>query len=443
MEDKEDSGYEQFKKKRALLLDYLEHASNVIAKKVTEVAIPERSMKAKKEDKKTASKDAAVSASPFTNEAQPESEKVVMEVPIKAPEIFINPSEVDKLLYLRQKRNLLESVLDLDEKSKQEKSNPPVEATKTGESLEKKQPEAPAEIKPAAIQKAEVKTSPAKPANLSTEVKKPKPEFKASEEKKDLPALPLRQRWENHKNKLKKNLHRKGVRRLGRSVRRFAYGSATFALGFYLSYLLLVYSFAPRNALFEQLAGQLPAPALVSNYGLVDFYSYQQIKASKESFAIPEDPSMMALKWQIINSLAGHYGVDQDLDQDLLLEVLKRKVVGDSSMNYYGSRKFLELKQAVRRGGSLAEVAETTDLTIHRGAYTKKLAAQQFGDLVYGLQLNALSPVIINDQGIYLLSVLSTSDTRMEFDYLFVPARTLSQLINEKMADAWIVSLVD
>lgn len=478
MDDKEDSSVEQFKSKRALLLDYLEHASNVIAKKVTEVAIPERSIKPAKEDKKAAQKKAVVSDSPFTPGPSAEPEKVVMEVPIQAPEIIINPSEVDKLLYLRKKRDLLESVLLQDDKKRQEKEKlekeenqeelpsasakaeqprpaplqpivrPPSELSTPiiEKALEKPardhQDEAKAETKPQIAKKAEAKT---------------KQEDKAMpiEKKPDSPKISLSDRfklWKTERSvdgefvwsrRLKKNLKRKGVRRLGRSVRRFAYGSATFALGFYLGYLLLVYSFAPKGPLFEQVAGKLPAPALVSNYGLVDFYSYQQIKSIAASSQSDNNPNLMVLKWQIINSLAERYGVDRDLDQDLLLEVLKRKVVGDSSMNYYGARKFIELKQALRRGESIEEIAESTGLAIHRSTYTKKLAAEQFGDLIYGLQANALSPLIVNDQGIYLLSVLSSSDTKMEFNYLFVPARTLGQLIQEKMADAWIVSLVD
>jgi hypothetical protein len=478
MDDKEDSSVEQFKSKRALLLDYLEHASNVIAKKVTEVAIPERSIKPAKEDKKTAQKKAVVSDSPFAPEASAEPEKVVMEVPIQAPEIVINPSEVDKLLYLRKKRDLLESVLLQDDKKRQdqERSDKPEMTMEAPREMAKTQ-----EVKPVPVEeKVAPLIEPVKPieekaleksimiANAAAKAEilppvvkkaeaqiKPETKIKETEKQPDVPKIAKVDNFKLWKlgrtadveyawlRRFKKNLRRKGVRRLGRSVRRFAYGSATFALGFYLGYLLLVYSFAPKGPLFEQVAGRLPAPALVSNYGLVDFYSYQQIKSIAASSESDNNPNLMVLKWQIINSLAERYGVDRDLDQDLLLEVLKRKVVGDSSMNYYGARKFIELKQALRRGETIEKVAESTGLAIHRSTYTKKLAAEQFGDLVYGLQANSLSPVIVNDQGIYLLSVLSNSDTKMEFNYLFVPARTLGQLIQEKMADAWIVSLVD
>ena len=271
----------------------------------------------------------------------------------------------------------------------------------------------------------------------------------------EVPKIPWRLRWLDWKvrhsvngqlfwsYKLKKNLHRKDVRRFGRSTRRIAYGSLIFVMSFYLAYLMLVYNFPPKNLLFEQISSQLPAPAIVSNYGLVDFYDYQQIKTSAENFGNQEDSSFLVLKWQIVNSLAEKYDVDQGLDQDLLVEVLKRKIIRDSSMNYYGSRMYLAIKQAQRQGDGLQKISEKTGLTIHRASYAKKIAAKHFGDLIYGLRLNAISPVIINDKGVYVLSILANNATSVDFDYLFVPARTLEQMIDEKLAESWVVSLVD
>lgn len=461
MAEKVDSDEEKFKRQRALLVDYLEHASNVIAKKVTEVDIPERSHKIKEEDKKTAPKSADVSVSPFATDESAEADKVVIEVPIQAPPIVINPSEVDKLLYLREKRDLLERALLSDDKDKKDiegKDNQAVPEIKIVEPIVEKIIK-PLEIEslPAVPKKKEI-AKPIEPKPIIEAVKKiasqattNKPEVKILNTEKfslavfleNFKTAKLDGNFQGWQVKIKKYLHRKKIRRVGRGVRRFAYGSLTFALGFYLAYLLLVYSFAPRSSLFQEISGQVPAPALISNYGLVDFHSYQQVKSSAINFGSAEDPALLVLKWQIINSLASQYGVDQDLDQDLLVEVLKRKVVGDSSMNYYGSRKFLELKQAQRRGDNLEQMAEQTGLTIHRGVYAKQFAAQKFGDLVYGLQLNATSPVIVNDQGIYVLQTLASSATKIEFNYLFVPARTLGQLVDEKLADAWVVSLID
>lgn len=448
MADKEDSTIEQYKSKRAILLDYLEHAGNVIVKKITETAIPEGPAKADDKSEKTAAEKAVVSDSPFIGEQPIEAEKVIMEVPIQAPEIKINSSEIDNLLYLREKRDLLESVLLKDGVKKRDKILPQESEIKA---------EIVVEVKPA--ETAVVDQAPKTEPPLRKEIRpiaenipkklvdEPKQEMKTETICLAKIIRQLKIDWVAHlqvrKNKIKKILHRRSIRRFARKARRISYGSATIALGFYLGYLLLVYSFTAHNAWFEQVAGQLLAPALISNYGLVDYYSYQHIKSTATNLESGDTPTLLTLKWQIINSLADKYGLDKSLDRNLLMEVLKRRVASDSSLNYHGARTLLELKKSVRRGDNIEKTAEATGLTIHRKTYTKKFAAQQFGGLIYGLRTSSLSPVIINNQGIYVLSILSSSETKMEFNYLFVPIKTLDKLIKEKLAEGWIVSLVD
>lgn len=481
-----DTGFieAEHNRKRALLLDYLEHTSNKVERKSSEVARPAKVIQNKEVEPAIPAVVLPVLIEQVPAEIKPEP----MPEPIEEKKSTLDINE-EKLKFFRQKRDLLEQILTQADKEAEEKKKAAEEEGK--DELAEELPVQ--EAAPIAEEKQEVKiVAVGQEAMKQPEIIKPevamlkveealkqsnvlefilpikektkaiaisilekikklfwhamrkfkqtefyafiKPNFSLDDSKEEIRKFTV---------KFSKKLRRKGIRRLGRQVRHFAYGSFVFGCGFYLAYILLIYSFSPRSWFFNKLSDTLPVPAVISSYGLVDYYSYEQIKADAKSSGSLEDPAYLALKTQVIGSLAKKYKLDANLDQDLLLEVLKRRVVSDASLNYYGSRKYIELRQGIRQGNGIAKLAEETDLTLHRASYAKKAAADNFGDLIYGLPLNGVSPVIINKRGIYVISPVKVNDTKIDFYYLFVPARTLEQLMEENLSDAWLINLVN
>jgi hypothetical protein len=479
--------------KRALLLEYLEKADNKIEKRVEKVDSPVRSMEGKEEDKSSVNKTAVVS--PIVLVKEGESVPFFIKASAK-----LKPVDQEKLKFFRDKRLLLEKVLEgapaVATESTNEQAVAPIQAssalpkTKTKAKaidLDNQQQKEKIAVKlpPVLIKDHSSSTSASslniakfwdgslerllkisamvfsEPELAAPKTAKPvKKKIKSKPKSKSKPnsvvgggqaqAKALAHGFKSFSprlssywlQRLKKDIHRKSTRRLGRNLKEWFYGSLFFAGGFYLAYLLLIYNFKPNNWIFSQLNRLLPAPAIISSFGLVDFQTYQELKAMIDRTSAIDDPAFMALRWQAITLLASHYGLDASLDQDLLLEALKRKVISDPSLNFDASVKYNNLKVSLRSQNSLRALAAENGLAVERRGYSKKLAADSFGNLIYSLPLNTLSPIIINDRGLYVISPIAVSETKIEMELVFVPALTLSQLVDMEISDAWLINLL-
>ena len=228
------------------------------------------------------------------------------------------------------------------------------------------------------------------------------------------------------------------------SVKQWFWGGLTMIIGFYLTFMIAVYTFVPRNFYFRLLGYYLPVPAVMTSQGFIDFYAFlDSQKGQANLFELGSSKSAIALKKMLVLRIAERYQLSPSLDYSVLVQSLRRKILADFNNNYYTAQKYHQLILALKTSTTLDEVATKADLKIKRKSLTRTLFMRDFQLDPASLPDNNLSKMIINKEGIYVLSLNSTTFDRVDFDYVFVPAVTLEELIKREMETSWMISFVD
>jgi hypothetical protein len=227
-------------------------------------------------------------------------------------------------------------------------------------------------------------------------------------------------------------------------VKQWLLGGTALVFGVYLFFLIIVYTFSPSSLLFNELNNYLPVPALFSSYGMVDYFDFKRVaEIAKRAKANDEDVTSSILRDQIMRAVARSYFVDETLDSNLLQQVLRRRVIEDVNFNKATTNRYYDLRVALRTSKTLSEISAKTKLKINTKIVTTKMAAREFGPAILGLSKNAISNAIINERGIYVLSLEHLDDDKLMIDYVYLPARTFDQMVRDKMSEGWIINFVN
>jgi hypothetical protein len=180
-------------------------------------------------------------------------------------------------------------------------------------------------------------------------------------------------------------------------------------------------------------------PAIITEDGLIDFYSYQDIKNNLQL----DDAST---KEEIIKNivLADLYKRFKMSDQGLAgLEELQKNVVYDSAINQAPLERIKRIKDLIKNDGDFTSLAtkygdESGELSIS----SDKASTYDFYNDVKQLELGEVSNVIYTAEGYYIFKNSSQDSVSLNLSYVFVRAKKIDDYLKETVKNYRYFSLV-
>ncbi|MDO9399141.1 MAG: hypothetical protein Q7T79_00420, partial [bacterium] len=198
---------------------------------------------------------------------------------------------------------------------------------------------------------------------------------------------------------------------------------------FYIIFCEIVLSFGVDNKLVRQVAKYLFVPALISNAGMVDYYSYKDKLVDKSSvwgnnIDIRSTVKNDLLKKILYKKLAREYGLTTG-DNNLMVDLEKRIVI-DKEKNQSSLARIAKINDLIKQGKTFEEVKKYSD-EFESGVYMENdLAQEKFGKLIIYLSVGQISGILVGDSGYYLIKKNTQNDSSINISYVFIKAITLN-----------------
>lgn len=215
---------------------------------------------------------------------------------------------------------------------------------------------------------------------------------------------------------------------------------------FYIIFCEIVLGFGIDNKLVRQVDKYLFVPALISNEGLVDYFSYKDEFINKiniwgDSINIRAIVKDELLKNLLCKNLAKKYGIIP-IGENWMFE-LEKKVIIDKEINQSNLARITKINSLVKEGKSFSEVKKYGDEFELEINMEDNLAQEKFGRLIKFLSIGQNSDILVGDKGYYLVKKNAQSDNLINITYIFIKAETLDNYINNEFANLKAISLID
>jgi len=241
---------------------------------------------------------------------------------------------------------------------------------------------------------------------------------------------------------LKKNFNNKLNEILFVVKRNIGYAALYLVLFLTISYAvfcLLILRLNLDNNAIRKIEKFFPAPAVVANQGLINYYDFKEIKNSNyENFNF-SDKKIALTKWIIFKQLSKKYDLSFDPSGDNLIVAF----IADVDFNQVGLSRIKKISELLKNTDSMEKLSKYADQYSDVAYYDNESAREKFGKTIFNLNLNQISNIIFGSDGYYILQVVDKSNDRLGIKYLFVGAKTLNQYINERLTKIKIFILAN
>lgn len=215
---------------------------------------------------------------------------------------------------------------------------------------------------------------------------------------------------------------------------------------FYIIFCEIVLGFGIDNKLVRQVGKYLFVPALISDEGFVDYFSYKDEFVNKiniwgDSINIRAIVKDELLKNLLCKNLAKKYGIIP-IGENWMFE-LEKKVIIDKEINQNNLARITKINSLVKEGKSFFEVKKYGDEFELEINMEDNLAQEKFGRLIKFLSIGQVSDILVGDRGYYLVKKNAQSDNLINITYIFIKAETLDNYINNEFANLKAISLID
>lgn len=227
---------------------------------------------------------------------------------------------------------------------------------------------------------------------------------------------------------------------------------AAAALLIYASLLIIIIEYNIDNKVTRHIARFIPIPAYVSKQGLVNYYTYRDIRSRLELSGLNNEELIKATKVAvvekiIIDSLARRYGLAEKSNynnQSDILTLLNQRIVFDADINQVGIKRIRKIKELIDQSNDFVKVAnkygdDQDQITL--GASDK--GEYEYYEKVSSLNVGDISQIITISDGYYLFRCFDKKNDKLYLGYVHVAAKTLSEYIEESIMDYKLWSLVD
>lgn len=213
----------------------------------------------------------------------------------------------------------------------------------------------------------------------------------------------------------------------------FSYSILSVAI-LYLIYCLLVL----RLNLSAQAINFLPAPAVISNYGIVSYQEYNKIKNGNYSLLNPADRKNFLADWLVKRALKERYQSANEIsDYDLAI-----KFALDKDFNNVGITRINKISYLLKNNIQIEELVKYAD-DYGFSFYSPAEAEEKFGPLAAGLGINQYSPIIIKPEGYYIIIKTESDKEKIGLKHVYIKARTLDEYLNERLKKSAVFILAD
>ncbi|NTU98972.1 hypothetical protein HGA64_03115 [Candidatus Falkowbacteria bacterium] len=301
-----------------------------------------------------------------------------------------------------------------------------------------KEAESKAAIKPAAQAVEPIKKGVAKSAKQSKTSSALVPPLK--------PILPVRSNAEEAKIVLPKPPQRK---RLNLDFGPIGYAMAIIVIMFssYVLFCLTFYTFKPTGRIARTAANFVSVPAVISTYGVIDYFEYYDLRNALASKGVaPAEldarATIASIEWQVVSELARFYSVRNKNTAVELLDALGKAVVGDPELNASAYSSIRKVKNGLTAGQSLEQASAAEGGNISTDYYSTAEVSRKFGRTVISLTNGSRSGIIVAADGFYIVEMMSRKDNNFELKTVHIKPKTLTEIVNDKLAKAKAINLL-
>lgn len=234
----------------------------------------------------------------------------------------------------------------------------------------------------------------------------------------------------------------------------------TFLATVYVLFSLVLYTFEIDGPTVRFVTRIVPVPALITNEGIVNYYDYLDAKKSESEKLAGQISNSITdkiiagitrtevLKTKIINSLAADYGFAAAASyaaarDKTFLDRLAIAVALDPGLNRTPLSEARQFKRSLLGGSDFFAQARAADLEINTEYLPLRSAIDKFGSNVTLLTQNEVSRIIVRPDGYYIVKFFNAANDLYGYKYVFIAARTLDNLINERLKTAKVIILVN
>ncbi|MFA5359646.1 MAG: hypothetical protein WC349_01670 [Patescibacteria group bacterium] len=207
----------------------------------------------------------------------------------------------------------------------------------------------------------------------------------------------------------------------------------------YAVFCLLVLRFNLDNNAVRKIDKFLPAPAVVTNQGLINYYDFQEIKNSNYENFNSNDKKVALTKWVIFKQLSKKYDLSFDPSGGNLITAF----VADADFNQVGLSRIKKISELLKNTDGIEKLSKYADQYSEVTYYDNESAREKFDKTIFNLNLNQISNIIFGSDGYYILQVIDKSNDRLGIKYIFVGAKTLNQYVDERLAKIKIFILAN
>ncbi len=210
---------------------------------------------------------------------------------------------------------------------------------------------------------------------------------------------------------------------------------------FYFLICLYFFTFKPQAPFFRQIAKIVPVPGLASTYGFVEFYQYLDLKENLSGKGVAKEDladaaTSVSVEWQILEQLARYYQLPPTTSAAAMLENLGKAVVSDKEINASAFSTIRKVKQEISNGMGFEEAASKHGAMVAKEYFAIADAKQKFGPSFESLADGAISSIVVSPDGFYIVQKVASGGESVEARYLLVKPKTLSDIVDERLAKA-------
>lgn len=209
----------------------------------------------------------------------------------------------------------------------------------------------------------------------------------------------------------------------------------------YLIYASLILKFSADNSLTRLLNNIFPVPAIVAGKEIITYNQYRAIYKIEEKKGLENISARVeraALGETITNNLLEKHPVKPSLTA----AELNRLVMNDREINQVAWARMNTIRKEMAAGGFEAVYQKFGD-GYSAGEYlTRQEAVKKFNDSLINYGGDKLSPILIGDQGLYIIKVADNKTETLGVKYVFIKAIGLEEYITGEISRLKIIRLI-
>lgn len=228
----------------------------------------------------------------------------------------------------------------------------------------------------------------------------------------------------------------------------------------YVMFCLSLYTFSIDNSVARLIARYLPVPAIITDFGTINFYDYldakdtafKQVARTRTAEASGQLAGEMArqelVRNRIVLDLAQGYALIGQGDVakfnfKTIEEKLKLAVVKDVKYNRFAISKVEKIKKELTAGKDFDETLSSLDLVANVEYFTSETMKKRFGKQSSGLIEQGKPEIIITPSGYYVVKNDGNLQGLIGLKYVFIKAVTLDEVLMKELRLAKVIILVN